>query len=298
MVTEGIEFYTHKIGEGLNNTDETAQQALNSARAAGIRVLGAYYFIHSGDMVAQAQRCIDLANQMVPWWKTFDGWFWQTDAETDTAGHLPSPTEVKLFSDTLALRSGKRVIVYASHGMYGDSLTGLNHLLWNANYPSNRTGGFKDLYPGDTYSGWRRYSGQTPILAQYTSKATIAGLTTCDANAFRGTIDELLNIINPGGNDMTAPTPEQNAHELMMELQVDGKGWTGKQGVSAGTDLGDGANAAREARDLLKAGGTGGTVDIPALVEALRPVIADEIDKALNATKLTHTVILNQPPAG
>jgi len=126
---EGIAFFTHKIGEGLSNTDTTAQQALNAARDAGIKVIGGYYFIHSGDMVAQAVRCITLADRYVPWWREFNGWFWQTDAETDTGGHLPSPSEVKLFSDTLATRSRRRVIVYASHGMYGDRLRGLGHPL-------------------------------------------------------------------------------------------------------------------------------------------------------------------------
>jgi GH25 family lysozyme M1 (1,4-beta-N-acetylmuramidase) len=207
---EGIEFFTHKIGEGLSNTDTTAAQALIAARDAGIKVIGGYYFIHSGDMVAQAVRCIALADKYVPWWRDFGGWFWQTDAETDTGGHLPSPSEVKKFSDELATRSGKRVIVYASHGMYGNRLAGLGHPLWNANYPSSRRAGFKALYPGDSYAGWTAYSGQTPAICQYTSSATIAGRTTCDANAYRGTIDQLLALVatpaagagSPPGDDM------------------------------------------------------------------------------------------------
>lgn len=198
---EGIEFFTHKIGEGLSNTDSTAQAALNAARAAGIRVIGGYYFIHSGDMIAQADRCIALADQYVPWWLQFAGWFWQTDAETDIGGHLPSPAEVKVFSDRLAQQSGRRVIVYASRGMYGDRLAGLGHPLWNANYPSRTPGPFRDLYPGDSWSAWTAYSGQVPAIVQFTSSATIAGLTTCDANAYRGTIDQLLTLI--GGNAMT-----------------------------------------------------------------------------------------------
>jgi lysozyme len=201
---EGIAFMTHKIGEGTSNTDETAAAALTAARDAGIKVIGGYYFIHSGDMVAQAARCIALADKYVPWWRTFPGWFWQTDAETDTGGHLPSPAEVKLFSDTLATRSRRRVIVYASHGMYGNRLAGLGHPLWNANYPSSRRAGFKDLYPGNSYAGWTPYSGQTPEICQYTSSATIAGHTTCDANAYRGTLEQLLTLI---GADPTPDTP-------------------------------------------------------------------------------------------
>lgn len=218
---EGIEFFSHKIGEGLSNTDTTAAGALNAARAAGIRVIGGYYFIHSGDMVAQAVRCIALADKYVPWWRQFGGWFWQTDAETDVGGHLPSPAEVKLFSDTLASKSRKRVIVYASHGQYGDRLRGLGHPLWNANYPSTRKAGFKDLYPGNSYAGWTAYSGQTPAICQYTSSATIAGHTTCDANAFRGSIDELLALIgatptpNDPGGATVAGFDANDAHFLL-----------------------------------------------------------------------------------
>jgi GH25 family lysozyme M1 (1,4-beta-N-acetylmuramidase) len=208
---EGIAFFTHKIGEGLSNTDTTAAQALTAARDAGIKVIGGYYF-HSGDMVAQAVRCITLADRYVPWWREFNGWFWQTDAETDTGGHLPSAAEVKLFSDTLATRSRRRVVVYASHGMYGDRLRGLGHPLWNANYPSSRRAGFKALYPGDSYAGWTAYSGQTPAIAQYTSSATIAGLTTCDANAYRGTLDQLLTLI---GGDTVAGFDAGDAHFLL-----------------------------------------------------------------------------------
>lgn len=198
--SEGIEGFTHKLGEGMANVDETAATALAAARDAGIPVIGGYWFIHgNGDPVAEAKRCIAVADQHEPWWRTFPGWFWQTDAETSTTG-LPSPAYVKTFSDTLAQLSGRRVIVYASKGMYGNRLAGVGHPLWNANYPSSRHADFKALYPGASFSGWNKYSGQTPVICQYTSSATIAGLTTCDANAFRGSVQELLALV---GADMT-----------------------------------------------------------------------------------------------
>jgi GH25 family lysozyme M1 (1,4-beta-N-acetylmuramidase) len=193
---EGIEFFTHKLGEGLSNTDPYAAEALTNARHVGFQVIGGYYFIHSGqDMHAQARRCVDVADQVAPWWRDFNGWFWQTDAETEAPYGLPSPSEVKTFSDNLASATGRTVIVYASAGQYGDSLRGLGHPLWNAHYGSNPTGPFKQVYPGDHSPGWDAYSGQTPALLQYGSNTVIAGLSTCDANAYRGTIDELLTLI-------------------------------------------------------------------------------------------------------
>lgn len=198
---EGISFFTHKLGEGDSNADPAAAGAFAAARAAGIPVIGGYYFIHSGDMVAQADRCIALADKLVPWWREFAGWFWQTDAEFAVGGKtLPSPAEVKQFSDHLAANSGRACIVYASAGEYGNRLSGLGHELWNANYGTNPHGAFKDIYPGDNSRGWNAYSGQVPALLQYGSNATIAGLTTCDANAFRGTLYDLLTLI--GATDM------------------------------------------------------------------------------------------------
>lgn len=303
-LSQGIVFFTHKIGEGMSNTDTTAKLALESARDAGIQVLGGYYFIHSGDMVAQATRCVSLSDQMVPWWRTFDGWFWQTDAETDTSGHLPSPAEVKLFSDSLADQTGRKVIVYASHGMYGDRLRDLGHPLWNANYPSNRLGPFKDLYPGDTYSGWDSYSGQVPVFAQYTSKATIATRTTCDANAFRGTFDELWQLVT-GGSDM-ALTPDdiaKIAHAVWTTKNLPADNPT----ETPGTALLDSQNKSRDGlvqstangesltqiKAVLAGMGSGTGID----EATLRAMIAEEVGKALNATNLTYTVVLNDKPA-
>src|SRR5262249_55808726 len=73
----------------------------------------------------------------------------------------------------------------------------------------------RDLYPGDSYAGWGSYSGQTPAIVQYTSSATIAGRTTCDANAFRGTIDQLLTLI---GGDTVAGFDAGDAHFLLTYL--------------------------------------------------------------------------------
>lgn len=202
---QGIELFTHKLGEGANHDDDdsTAAAALAHARAAGISVLGGYWFCH-GDSpaVAQADLFVAVADAMVPWWREHPHWIWQPDCETESGHGKPSPSWIKQFSDRLSEQTGRRVVVYASHGMYGDTLTGLGHPLWNANYPTSKAGPFDAMYPGDSYSGWTKYSGQVPVLAQYSSTATIAGKTTCDANAFRGTLQQLLDFFS-GGSDMT-----------------------------------------------------------------------------------------------
>jgi hypothetical protein len=209
---EGIVGFTHKLGEGIHNVDPLAQTALAAARSVGIRVIGGYWFNHGNDRPAdEVAAFIAEANRHEPWWREFPGWFWQADLERSPTG-LPSPAWAKEFCDRLRDATGRVVIAYASHGMYGDTLHGLGHPLWNANYPSSRKAGFKALYPGDGYSGWAKYSGQTPVLCQYTSSATIAGLTTCDANAFRGTLTELLALI---GADMTVDITPASAGVLL-----------------------------------------------------------------------------------
>jgi hypothetical protein len=102
----------------------------------------------------------------------------------------------------LRAATGRCVVLYASRGQYGDSLTGWDGPLWNADYRGGPG------YPGDGWvaadkgaaAGWAPYSGTAPAILQYTSSATIAGLTTCDKNAFRGSLDDFRMMI--GGKTM------------------------------------------------------------------------------------------------
>lgn len=194
---QGITFATHKLGEGLGNRDSTATKCLGNWRNAGLTLLGGYWFGHQADDPQHAaQACIDAANVLVPWWKDFPGWFWQADCETEGSNGKPSRAWIEAFCDALATDTGRVVLAYASHGEYG-SIPGLGHPLWNANYGSDKPGEFKSLYPGNHSAGWNGYP-DVPLILQYSSKATIAGHTTCDANAFRGTVADLTAIIEEG----------------------------------------------------------------------------------------------------
>jgi hypothetical protein len=90
-----------------------------------------------------------------------------------------------------------RPIVYAPKWVYGNALAGLDYPLWASSYVTG-SGTASGLYPGDTSSKWSAYSGQVPLILQFTSSATIAGQTTSDANAYRGTLTELLQDLCPG----------------------------------------------------------------------------------------------------
>lgn len=209
---QGIDFVTHKLTEGTNYVDPNVARALASFRAADFLAIGVYHVVRSGDVAAQVAFMLAQLTKAAPWWKTFPGFFFQVDLETWDYDNVPASTGVN-FGKLLRAQGQKCTIMYASHGEYGNQLTSWDGPLWNANYPTNATGPFKLLYPGDGYAGFNDYSGQTPLIAQYTSKATIGDFTTCDANAYRGTLDQLLTLIHGGSDmDLTAQNLADIAH--------------------------------------------------------------------------------------
>jgi len=195
---EGIAFWSHKLGEDPGSVDPLAAAAYAAAFAGGMfRVMSGYWFLHPDEAPTDAAaRCIAVADEVAAGWRDFPAWFFTADAERSTS--LPSPATVRGFCDELAGQSDRLVVVYGSNGQYGNTLQGLGHPLWNAHYGTNPAGPFAAVYPGDSSAGWAPYSGQTPEILQYSSNAVVAGLTTCDANAYRGTVDEMVTWIMGG----------------------------------------------------------------------------------------------------
>lgn len=231
---EGIAFATHKVGEGTGGDDPEDATALAAFRDAGVEFLGGYHVVRSGAISPQVDALLALADRDEPWWRTYPGWFWQVDLERWSYDQVPASTGIA-FGQLLQARTGRLVVMYASHGQYAQQLTTWDGPLWNADYTSRPAGGFAAMYPGDRWmpthgsgtaswqGGWAPYSGKTPTFLQYTSSAIIAGLTTCDANAYRGTVDELRALINPSGGSMG--TAAENAVIATRDgmLEVDGK---------------------------------------------------------------------------
>lgn len=286
MVTEGIQFATAKISEYTNYDDPADGTNLRNFRDAGIKVLGGYHVVRSGGTVdAQVDYYLGLLDRDEPWWRDFPGFFHQVDLELWGYDNVSAARGMD-FGKALEDASQKLVIMYASKGQYGNKLTAWKpRPLWNANYAANRPGPFKSIYPGDGFSGWGEYSGQEPKILQYTSSATIGGLTTCDANAYRGTFEEFYAFITGGkpvaGNEITTDN---------IYAQV----WQ-HAGIPAPKDAADrdnvsNATALQDARDTayrIEAAVKGIQTPESGLTAAdIRQIIAEELAKALAEAKL------------
>lgn len=209
-LAEGITFITHKAG-GDGHDPELAPWWKGVKGLDPARYLLGTYWIPRPDLHPSASGTAD------DWLATLDadcpGWrdrehALEMDAERWPAGGdrtKPNKGYLQTLGNRLVAKMPRlRPLCYASEGQYGDSLKGLTFPLWNANYPSSTRRGFKDAYAhagGDSGPGWVAYSGQMPVLWQYTSSATIGGQTTSDANAFRGTLDQLKALVAPGWKD-------------------------------------------------------------------------------------------------
>lgn len=197
-VGEGFAFFTHKAGGDSNDAEIAAWWDVMKGYRDRV-LLGAYWVLYPGSASARADAFLARLDA------TCDGWrngpfILQVDCEewSGDAGTVPSKSDIKIFCDRLKAKMPKlRPIVYGPEWVYGDKLAGLGYPLWASRYVTG-SGAASSLYPGDNSSRWDAYSGQTPAVLQFTSSATIAGQTTCDANAYRGTLGQLTALVAPG----------------------------------------------------------------------------------------------------
>jgi GH25 family lysozyme M1 (1,4-beta-N-acetylmuramidase) len=212
-VRDGISFVTAKATEGATFTD--ASYARTAVKAHGVVPLfGAYHVLHPNSystISRQVDHYLSVLDGQSPWWRS-GPFLVQLDCERWSADDFPQRADIAAWCDTFVARTGNAwyPIVYASHGQYGDALTGLNRPLWNANYGNDPVAHYGGAYPGDNAPGWAPYSGQTPVLLQYGSQLTIGSQPGCDANAFRGTLGQLRAMAGGPG------TPTHETEVLMI----------------------------------------------------------------------------------
>jgi len=216
----GISFFTHKATEGATGTHVHYGEALRRARDAGIPVLGAYHVVRSGDVAAEVRHFLAHLDQETPWWRTWPDWILQADIEKWSYDSVSPATALAFVAELAAAVPERSPVAYASKGQYGDDLSPLSASvpLWNANYPSRNPGSFVGLYAragGDGGPGWAKYSGRVPAVWQYTDNATIGSQPGCDANAYKGTLDQLKALLR-------GPAHAQGVDDMALTDKVPG----------------------------------------------------------------------------
>lgn len=197
-LAEGISFLTHKAG-GDASDPEIAQwwnnvKGLNPDKV----MLGAYWVQYPGNPIGKADAFLARLDATCPGWRNRP-FILQVDCErwNNDPGTVPSISDVNAFCDRLVAKMPKlRPIGYLPDWVYGD-ISKFKYTVWSSKYAGG-SGPFKSLYPGDNSSLWAGYGGKSVTILQYSSKATIGGQTTSDANAFRGTLAQLQAILAPG----------------------------------------------------------------------------------------------------
>jgi hypothetical protein len=215
----GIAFATHKATEGCPAAGNAYQDPYfddyaRQLASVAFPVAGSYHATHRGHPLAQADFWFDTVSAKYPWRK-HPCWIWQIDAEPLDGYPAPTKADILAIGARIQQRAGvpaSQVVVYGPDWVYGDTLTGIPYRLWASNY-ADRDRSFTALYPGDAASHWAAYSGQTPLILQYSSGATIGAQHTCDANAVRVRDEAALQALflgHPqGGSPLSDLTPAQ-----------------------------------------------------------------------------------------
>lgn len=181
----GVEFAFLKATEGAGFVDSRFYTNLRRARDAGLLVAAYHYVRDTSDFdaqVAHVRRVVPPDVPVVP------------DVEAGSGG----VTRVRALVDGLR-RAGYRVPLLYLPRWYWQrlgqpSLAGLPPL-WSSRYPDNVVDDLRDEFARVPSHYWAGYGGLDVAVLQFTSSARIAGVAPLDANAFRGTREQLTTLL-------------------------------------------------------------------------------------------------------
>lgn len=182
---EGIEFVFLKATEGSSFVDSEFDANLAEARAAGL-LPAAYHYLRSSApasaQVAHIRKHVPLDVPVIP------------DVEANSGA-------IGLTREFVARlkEAGYRVpLLYLPRWYWqqigSPSLVGLPPL-WSSRYPDNVRGSIADEWADIPTHYWTGYGGLDVAVLQFTSSATIAGHAPLDANAYRGTREQLAELL-------------------------------------------------------------------------------------------------------
>lgn len=197
----GVPFVWAKATEGTTFVDPAYHSFVVQAQTRRIPY-GAYHFLRAADPMGQARHALAVVGEGVPLFVDVER------AKGDPA--RPTVSTVVKFVAEYRRFSGTCHMAYLPVEYWRDvlgspdlrPLAAMGLSLINAWYTA-----YSDNGPG-----WEAYGGVHPIQWQYSDAHTLNGKAV-DWNAFRGTLDEYLTMIN-GGSVMDGLTDAEQ-HELL-----------------------------------------------------------------------------------
>jgi lysozyme len=266
----GIAFVVARASIG-GIIDARYRAHIAGARSAGIPVLGAYHFLYSRRFVSPEKQCNVFLSQI----GDPDGLLTVLDVEKDGApdpDSKPDYEDVRRFVERFREKApGHPLILYAPRWYWASGSYPIGNRngekfgpLWASRYVDPSAASPSVLYQRVPKSWWEAgYGGwDETTLLQFTSSARVPGYDgRLDANAFRGTLDQLRLF--------TRPLPD-SATEEPVKLSITGPA-IGKAKLKSGAKL----------RKVT----TWELVDPPASVEEERNVYAEAEATFDGATK-------------
>lgn len=212
MRRAGIQFGWHKTSDGLNYyADPTAPAALPAMRAA-LGLWGGYHVLWGNRSIAgQLDWFGSILDRIAPGWRSDPRFVAVWDCEPFGYNVKPSIDQVNEAYDYWLRVTGRVSLGYCPPWVYGADLGRLKAPLISSNYGSNAKVAYWQAYPGDGSPRWQATPKRRADILQYGSNTIQGPHATCDADAYVGTLDQLISLVG-GQTDMAVDELNRNAH--------------------------------------------------------------------------------------
>lgn len=197
---EGVEFVFLKSTEGASFYDPEFGANLAEARRAGLLVAAYHYVRGNVSAAAQVGAVLQLVPRDVPVIPDVEA------GSGDVAVTREVVRQLRAVGYTVPLTYLPR---WYWQQLGSPDLRGLPPL-WSSRYPDNVVDSIAGEWADVPAHYWIGYGGLDVAVLQFTSSARIAGHQPLDANAYRGTRDQLAALLsNTGGFLMSLSEKEQ-----------------------------------------------------------------------------------------
>jgi peptidoglycan hydrolase-like protein with peptidoglycan-binding domain len=233
-----------KATEGTGYTNPDYAPAKVRAAGAGAYFC-AYHFLHAGNGASQASYAHGVVGSDVPLMIDCEA----TYNSNGTLASAPQVSDIVDFINQYRALGGQTYLLYLPHWYWqGDMgqaslapVIDLGMLLVSSDYTA-----YSDAGPG-----WAPYGGMTPVIWQYTSSATLNGVTNVDMNAYQGTLADFQAQVTGGAkaeNANSDPTlTEGDSGAAVQTLQTRLNVWGANPALAVDGDFGPATLAAVKA---------------------------------------------------